>query len=272
MIHTIFRDDELIVALNGIPYTIDVFDPRYEEIAEAIYDKDEEKLEMLLSIRGRASKMMDDLSNYDINEVGGDYTYKGNPVAFDLNDYLRSAVEDGNYMPVVNFIQRLYKNPNNDTRQRLFTFMEKNRMPIDDQGRFLAYKAVRSNYYDKHSGSVYNGVGTIVPKMEWDEVDTDPTNYCSRGYHACAKSYIDDFFYSEGDKVVAVAIAPEDVASIPDDYDGAKLRCRTYEVVSDITHTYETDKNMHLRSDKGLNPDSSSNWSSGPNNWGRDFY
>lgn len=237
MIHSIYRDDEIIVALNGIPYTVSVDDPRYDEVVDAAMNEDEELLESLLSIKGRSKIMFDDLEEEGLEEVCGDYFYKGNQIAMDLNDYLGSALNSGNYMPVVRFIQRLYENPNQDTRGRLFTFMDNNKMPIDSQGRFLAFKGVRDDYRDHHSGTIDNAPGSVVPRMSWSEVDTDSRNTCSRGYHACSKDYFNSGFFNA--KVVSVAIAPEDVGAVPADYNDAKLRCRQYEVIADITDQFK---------------------------------
>jgi hypothetical protein len=271
MIHTIYREDEIIVALNGMPYTVDVEDPRYDDIFEAIENDDEEKLISLLSTKGRTVNLRNDLSADGIECTGGAYTYKGNPLPMDLTDYIMSAMDRGNTKPIVQFVQRLYENPNYDTRIRLFEFMERNKMPIDNDGRFLAFKVVTSDYMDKHTQSVSNSVSTTVPRKAWSDVDTDPTVHCSRGYHACSLSYITSFF-NTGDRIVSVAIAPEDVGSIPDDYDGAKLRCRQYEVMADITDSYLADTanvRIHITSGEGLDPVARAVYES---RYARDYY
>lgn len=247
MIHTIFRDDEIIVALDGYPYTVPVDDHRYEDVCNAIADNDEEGLADLLVLKKRFDQMYIDLEDDGLEYRNGDYFYYGNPVPMDLNDYLREALYAGSAKPVINFIKSLFENPNHDTRMRLFGFLDHNKMPIDEEGRFLAFKVVKSNYYDKHSGTVYNGVGTVVPRMSWSEVDTDNENTCSRGYHACSKEYI-SHFNGEGDRLVTVAVYPEDVGAIPSDYNQSKLRCRQYEVICDITDQYLREKeNVSIR-------------------------
>src|SRR5574343_220261 len=253
MIHSIYREDELIVALNGVPYVISIDDPRYDNIYEALEEKDEAALIDLLNNKRRFSTLVNTLAEEGIEEHYGSYSYKGNPINMDLADYLRAALDSNNVLPIIKFIQRLFKNPSQDTRDRLFTFMEKNKMPIDENGHFLAFKGVAANYYDKHTGTVYNGPGVTVPLMEWDEVDTNPNNTCSRGYHACSKDYLDGWVHA-GDRVVSVSIDPADVASIPVDYDGAKLRCRQYTVLADITDQYMAEKQETvLRTTHGLN-------------------
>jgi len=261
MIHTIYRDDEVIVAVDGYPYTVSVDNPRYEDVCLAIENDDEEELRMLLSTKAQGTRLYTQLTEYGIEEHEGDFTYKGNPIAMDLNDYLLAALDSGEGKPVIRFIQRLFENPNHDTRERLFAFMEQNKMPLDNEGRFLAFKGVRADYKDKHSGKIDNSPGVTVPRMLWSEVDTNTEITCSRGYHACSKEYLNDFWYADGDRVVSVAIAPEDVGAIPKDYNGAKLRCRQYEVLADVTDVYIKDTagaKLHSK----INPDQSyeSDW------------
>lgn len=271
MIHAIYREDEVIIALNGMPYTIDVDDPRYDDICDALDAEDEAALTSLLSTKGRAANLRNDLAAEGIEVSSDGYTYKGNPLPMDLTDYIVSAIERGNTTPIVKFVKRLFENPNYDTRIRLFEFMERNKMPIDNDGRFLAFKVVTPDYMDKHTRTISNKVGTLVPRKAWSDVDTDPTVTCSRGYHACSLSYI-QHFCSDGDRIVSVAIAPEDVGSIPDDYDGAKLRCRQYEVMADITESYLQDTanaKIRISSGEGLDPSARSDYN---RRYSRDFY
>jgi hypothetical protein len=258
MIHFIKRAEEVVIAIDGVPYVCRAEAPNYEAVLEALADRDEETLVDLLSIKGKADSMLTDLAVEGIEEVDGRYYYKGNPLEMGLSEYLYAALKSGDYMPVVKFVQRLFENPSHDTRQRLFTFMDTNQMPIDSEGRFLAFKAVTSDFKDKHTRKINNAVGVTVPLMSWSEVDTNPSNHCSRGYHACSKDYIvgdGAFFYSGDDRVIAVAIAPEHVGSIPDDYNGAKLRCRKYEVLSDITDSVIAEQeNVRIHHNGTLDP------------------
>jgi hypothetical protein len=257
MIHSIFRNDEIIVAVKGVPYTIDQDHPNYNVIVSMLETGcDDDAMLEVLSVQKRATQMFSALSEEEIEETSEGFTYLGNKLPLDITDYLVAALERGSVDPIVNFVRRLYNNPNHDTRTRLFSFMERNKMPIDNDGRFLAFKVVCSDYKDKHTRTIDNTPGVTVPRMSWAEVDTDPTHTCSRGYHACSIDYISSFS-SNGDRIVSVAIAPEDVGSIPDDYDGAKLRCRQYEVLADITESYDVDRDdtkLHVSKNAGINP------------------
>jgi hypothetical protein len=94
----------------------------------------------------------------------------------------------------------------------------------------LAYKKVRHNFFDVHSGSMDNSVGKVL-EMERNKVDDDKDNTCSTGLHFCSQSYLNHF---GGDRIVIVKINPRDVVSIPSDYNDAKGRTCRYEVIGEL--------------------------------------
>jgi hypothetical protein len=112
----------------------------------------------------------------------------------------------------------------------LYGFLEKNNLPITPDGHFLAYKKVRQNYLDVHSGTMDNSVGKVV-EMERFKVDDKAENTCSSGLHFCSQSYLNHF---GGERVVIVKINPKDVVSIPTDYDFSKGRACRYEVIGEV--------------------------------------
>jgi hypothetical protein len=108
--------------------------------------------------------------------------------------------------------------------------LEKNSLPITPDGHFLAYKKVRYDYKDCHSGTMDNSVGQVV-EMERNSVDDDKDRTCSTGLHFCSRDYLNHF---GGERLVIVKVNPRDVVSIPSDYNGAKGRACRYEVVDEI--------------------------------------
>lgn len=133
--------------------------------------------------------------------------------------------------PLGRLLDRVMLNPVQSARDELYLWLERSKMPLTADGCFLAYKKVRSDYKSYHDGVTDNSIGTKLPPM--DDVDTDRTNTCSRGYHFCSHDYLPSYYGSEG-RVVVVKVAPEDVRAIPDDYDNAKGRAATYEVVGEV--------------------------------------
>lgn len=134
------------------------------------------------------------------------------------------------------FLNNLLRNPSETSRQELYLFLEASDLPITENGTFLAYKAVTSDYKDKYTRKIDNSIGVTVPRMAWSDVDPDRHRTCSRGYHAAAYTYARNFMHSSGDRLVVVEINPADVVAVPSDYNNQKLRCTTYKVLYEIAN------------------------------------
>jgi len=131
---------------------------------------------------------------------------------------------------MVNFMNNLMQNPSKRAVDELYGFLEKNSLPITPEGCFLAYKKVREDFKDVHSGTMDNSVGRVV-SMERNMVDDNRDNTCSTGLHFCSHSYLGSF---SGARTVIVKIDPRDVVSIPSDYNNAKGRACRYEVIGEV--------------------------------------
>jgi hypothetical protein len=132
--------------------------------------------------------------------------------------------------PLVKFMENLMENPSNRSVTELYGFLEKNNLPITPDGHFLAYKRVREDYKDCHSGTMDNSPGKIV-EMPRNKVDDNQNNTCSHGLHFCSEGYLKHF---GGARTVIVKINPRDVVSIPSDYDNTKGRACRYEVIGEV--------------------------------------
>jgi hypothetical protein len=132
--------------------------------------------------------------------------------------------------PLVLFMENLMENPSYRSVNELYGFLEKNNLPITPEGHFLAYKKVRADFKDVHSGTMDNSVGQVV-EMPRNLVDDNANNTCSSGLHFCSQSYLSSF---GGERTVIVKINPRDVVSIPNDYDFSKGRACRYEVVGEL--------------------------------------
>jgi hypothetical protein len=130
-------------------------------------------------------------------------------------------------------MENLMTNPSKRAVDELYGFLEKNSLPITPDGHFLAYKKVRNDYLDIHSGTMDNSVGKIV-EMERNEVDDNKDRTCSSGLHFCSQDYLPHFGNGSDNRVVILKINPRDVVSIPSDYNNAKGRACRYEVVGEI--------------------------------------
>lgn len=129
----------------------------------------------------------------------------------------------------VNFVKRCVANPNKFAVAELFGFLEKNNLPITEEGFFVAFKKINSDFKDFYTGKIDNSVGAVV-EMKREVVDANRNNTCSTGLHFCSESYLSHYYGGQG-ITVKVLIDPADVISIPIDYNLAKGRCCKYVVL-----------------------------------------
>ncbi len=156
---------------------------------------------------------------------------------------IKFAKEDLPVQPLLNFWDKLSKCPSESVREQLYNFLEHNNIPITSDGCFVAYKSVtRSSdgdlwdtYTFNHNtekGTYRNNVGD-VPEMSRDEVNDDPTQTCSHGLHVAAHNYAqNNYGFGDNKVVVHVKVEPENVVSVPNDYNGQKMRVCKYEVIA----------------------------------------
>lgn len=137
--------------------------------------------------------------------------------------------------PLLAFWERLQANPSKRSVEQLYTFLEHRNIPIDEEGFFYAYKAVSPNWMDKHSGTVLNSIGRVI-SMPRRNVDDDPANACSSGYHVGDLTYVASFgSRSCGDHFLICRVDPADVVSVPLDANCKKVRTCKYEVIREYT-------------------------------------
>lgn len=151
----------------------------------------------------------------------------------DAQRILGFMAEGVDCVPIFKFITRLQNNPSKRAVDELYKFLQHKNLPLTDSGTFLAYKAVREDFTDKHTGKFFNGVGEVL-EMPRNKVDDDKNVGCSYGFHAGTLEYASNFMGGYGHLMV-VEIDPADVVSIPVDCEFQKLRTCKYKV----THEYE---------------------------------
>lgn len=136
------------------------------------------------------------------------------------------------------FLSNLELNPSRMAVQELYGFLEIGNLPITPDGCFLAYKKVRDDYMDIHSGAFSNTIGSVC-SMPRNKVDDDSTRTCSTGLHVCSYGYLQHFGGTTGYRVVICKINPKDVVSIPIDYNFTKMRVCEYTVIAEDTEYTE---------------------------------
>ena len=124
-------------------------------------------------------------------------------------------------------------NPSRRAINELYSFLSHKNLPITDAGTFLAYKSVRSDYTDHHTGEFNNSIGNTL-EMTRNSVCDDHNQGCSVGFHAGSLEYASSFGGS-GSVLLIVEIDPADVVSVPSDCNCQKLRTCKYKVVAEYS-------------------------------------
>lgn len=200
----------------------------YEKVKSSLKTATEDQILDLIDLKTVLAKMN---KNADIKFKDGFIYADGKLVSSALAErYLQMVTEGFPVESYEKFIKNVYKNPSEESVKDLYTFLEACSLPITEDGCFLAYKRIRSDWTDCHTGKISNKIGTVV-KMPRKDVDSNRNQTCSHGLHVCSLSYLKDF---SGDRTVVVKVNPRDVVSVPTDYRAAKMRCCQYEVMEEL--------------------------------------
>jgi hypothetical protein len=133
---------------------------------------------------------------------------------------------------LVKFWDNLQKNPNRNSIQMLYNFLEHNGHPVMGDGCFIAYKAVTKDLKDHHTKTNKHKIGCVV-RIDRDKVNPDPRQTCSSGLHVCSWEYLKDF-NADNSRWFEVLVNPKDVVAVPNDYNGTKMRVAAYKVYREV--------------------------------------
>lgn len=226
----ILTDSSLTLVLDWVPQAIPNTHPNYAEILVALAANDDDQVRELVDIPATVARWSDGL----ISVVDRQLFFNGNALDTGLTRRILTLVETGNgtfAAPLCRFLERLMLNPSRRAVQGLYEWLVNSNLPIGEDGRFIAWKIVREDYMDVHSGLYDNSIGQ-KPTMARNEVDEDPERHCSYGLHFCSTSYISKFG-GAGSRTMVVAVDPADVVAFPTDTT-SKGRACTYEVIGEV--------------------------------------
>jgi len=222
-------DTSITVAFDGKLETIKSGDHRFETVLRAIRKGDTNSLPELLD----PNQMFKHTPNVEL--VGGRIQIKGKTIPDSMTNRVLRFKEKGlPFDPLLRFSEKLLDNPSFNSRNMLYEFLEHNGHPLTMDGNFIAYKAVRKDFKDIHSGTMSNAVGNYV-SMPRSDVDDNPNNTCSSGLHVATYDYAKDFGDIDnpnggGGIMLEIEINPRDVVAVPNDYNGTKMRVCAYTV------------------------------------------
>jgi AAA ATPase containing von Willebrand factor type A (vWA) domain len=221
-------DNNITVNYDGQTHIVPRTDVLADKLIEAVRSDDLDQIPELVS----ASKRVERYGKGDFQVVDGLVHINGVAVAdFLSRKILKFQAEGLPHMPLVRFAKNLQDNPSYRAVNELFTFLEKNDHPLTEDGNFIAYKRVRGDFKDIHSGTMDNSPGQVV-KVPRNQVDEDSTRTCSYGLHVANWWYANSQYSScAEDVMLEVEVNPAHVVAIPVDYNNSKMRVCEYKVL-----------------------------------------
>jgi transcriptional regulator with XRE-family HTH domain len=211
-------------------FALDKTHPTFSALTSALKRKQWARIPSLITLADRVS-----------NETHGKVAirkgvayYKDKPLKGYLGNKLGELARRGEKVShLLKFADNLMKNPDPETIPEVMEFLDISHLPITDDGCFLAYKCINSDYTDCHTGRIDNTPGQ-TPAMPRKNADSSSRALCSSGFHFCALDYIRDGFGATGRRIVMIKVNPRDVVAIPEYKDAKKGRCWLYEVVKEL--------------------------------------
>lgn len=221
----IVADGQTFVANNG--------HQNFDKARQAIFDGQIEQALNMINVKKGIEKYAQGKIKIEKEEV----FYGDLKIDTGLTKRIVDAMGEGKeFKFLVNFFENLMLNPSRRAVNELFGFLEHNDIELTEDGHFLAWKRVESNYMDMYTKTIDNSPGKIV-EVARNQVDEDSNRTCSAGLHVAAKSYLPHYGGGRG-VIIQVKVHPRDVVSIPVDYNNAKMRCSRYEVMKDVTEGF----------------------------------
>jgi hypothetical protein len=238
-------DRSVVVNYDNQTHIVLRTDPLADRLIDALRN---DKLDLIPELVS-ASKRVEKFSQGTFVVKDGEILVNGAVVSPYLGSKIVKFSNDGlPYQPLVKFAANLQSNPSYRAVNELYQFLEKNDHPLTSEGNFIAYKRVRKDFKDIHSGTFDNSVGT-EPSMPRNQVNEDCTQTCSDGLHVANWNYAHTRFASSDpatDVMLEVEVNPADVVSIPVDYNQSKMRVCRYKVLGVVDKEHSSD--LQLRS------------------------
>lgn len=228
----IITGNGLSVIINGKPYTVDDTNPNYTAIKTAVRSGDWDIIPDLINLTTVMAKYVATNPDVLVDVAKSTIYYKNEAIHNSLVDRIFDMMKDGfSIEPMTNLLSNLYNNVSMKAIDELYSFLEYGKMPITEDGHFLAYKRVNADYTSVYDSTTTNNIGEVTSLPRY-KVDDRSEVTCSFGLHICSFEYLKSY---PGARVIVVKVNPADVVSIPTDYNNTKARVCRYEVINELT-------------------------------------
>lgn len=217
-----------VILPNGQPKTTVEGNGNYEAVLTAIRERNWEVIPDLLDPKAAIYNFSDGIFEVIDNIVH----VEGKPVPEGLSKKIIGFAKEGlPYKPLLNFWKKLNNNPSFHIKNSLFEFLEINEYPITEDGDIIAYKGIKEDWTDCHTGKILNTIGKTI-SMPRNEVNDNPEQACSQGLHV--GNYTFSLDYGLNGHMIMVSVNPENVVSMPNAYEFTKMRVCEYTVISEV--------------------------------------
>lgn len=161
---------------------------------------------------------------------GETFHFEGMPLPESFNEkILKLITHNESPEKFFKFYERMMKNPSYRSVHQLWPFLNQKGIPLAPDGCFFAYKSVKSDFYDHHSGDFLNKPGTLN-EMPRNKISDDPDVACHEGFHVGSREYARSF-HTSNQIIVVCKVDPADVVCVPKDSSHGKMRVCRYLVV-----------------------------------------
>ena len=228
---TIFINGQMLVAPND--------HPNFQLVKDSIAAADFDAIPALLDVRATVNRFVGSVNAPGFTMIGDFLALDGKPFTFAVTEKVLNMISEGQPAdPIYNFLRKVRNNPRVAAQDELLLFCVANNFMIHSDGDIIAYKSVRGDYRDIHSGRILNSVGSVV-EMPRQQVDDDRDRTCSTGLHFASYEYASTWagqIDGVNRRLVVMKINPADVVAIPSDYNNQKGRTWRYEIIAEITN------------------------------------
>jgi hypothetical protein len=220
-------NESVTVVWEGTPYVVRKGSPQFLALRKAIMDENWDAVPKNLTVKSSLKEWAK--GKFSIISDSEGFAFNDTPLPAVLNQrILQMATAGSDPGPLFKFWERLQQNPSFRSVNQLYEFLKHEGIPLTKDGCFLAYKSIKSDYKDHHTGTVDNKPGTIN-EMPRNKISDDPKLECDEGFHVGALQYVKNFG-SGPSRVVVCKVDPKDVVCVPYDNSQHKMRVCRYEV------------------------------------------
>jgi hypothetical protein len=245
----LFTESGICVFTGGEQFTVSNDHPSLQKIKDCISEGRFEDIKKLVDVRSSVSSWISNGRDFELKNDS--ISLNGKPFDSAVTNKVLSMMAAGHTAePLYAFLRKVRQNPSKVAQSELLLFCIANNFMIHEDGDIVAYKGVRDNFKDIHSGTIDNSVGKTVT-MERGEVDDERERTCSTGLHFASHGYAST--WTTVGHVMVMKINPRDVVSIPSDYSNQKGRCCRYVVLAELKQTDKplAQKEVYSYSDLG---------------------